>query len=137
MKALKVLNPRRSYAQISHNTVITNTCQKEPEDKRSAVQGFHLNIRRTALEGQSVSSLGQWTTRNIANMDQTPLPFTFTDGETYADTGERSVWVHGGQSGLDKRQCTVQLTTFADGEPGVKPLLIFKGKGKHYKIVNT
>ncbi len=70
-------------------------------------------------------------------MDQTPLPFTFTDGETYADTGERSVWVHGGQSGLDKRQCTVQLTTFADGEPGVKPLLIFKGKGKHYKIVNT
>ena len=34
------------------------------------------------------------------------------------------------QSGLDKRQCTVQLTVFADGEPRVKPLLIFKGLGE-------
>lgn len=66
-------------------------------------------------------------------MDQTPLPFTFTDGETYANTGERSVWVRGGQSGLNKRQCTVQLTVFADGEPRVKPLLIFKGKGNNVK----
>ena len=30
---------------------------------------------------------------------------------------------------MDKRQCTVQLTVFADGEPRVKPLLIFKGTG--------
>ena len=73
--------------------------------------------------------LGQWTT-HIANMDQTPLPFTFSDGETYADTGEHSVWVQGGTSGLGKRQCTAQLTVFADGVPRVKPLLIFRGKGK-------
>ena len=65
-----------------------------------------------------------------ANMDQTPLPFSFCDGETYADTGEQSVWVRGGGSGLEKRQCTVQLTLFADGEPRVKPLIIFRGKGK-------
>ena len=63
-------------------------------------------------------------------MDQTLLPFTFCSGENYADTGERSVWVRGGASGLDKRQCTVQLTLFADGEPRVKPLLIFRGKGR-------
>ena len=30
---------------------------------------------------------------------------------------------------LIKRQCTVQLTIFAAGEPCVKPLLIFRGKG--------
>ena len=30
---------------------------------------------------------------------------------------------------MQKRQCTVQLTIFADGEPRVKPLIIFKGKG--------
>ena len=63
-------------------------------------------------------------------MDQTPLPFSFCDGETYTDTGEQSVWVRGSGSGLDKRQCTVQLTLFADGEQRVKPLLIFRGKGK-------
>lgn len=61
--------------------------------------------------------LGKWTLSQIANVDQTPLPFTFTDGATYADTGENSVLVRGGNSGLDKRQSTVQLTLFADGEP--------------------
>ena len=38
--------------------------------------------------------------------------------------------VRGGESGLNKRQCTVQLTLFADGEPRVEPLIIFHGKGK-------
>ena len=42
--------------------------------------------------------------------------------------GEKSVWIHGGASGLDKRQCTVQLTLFADGVPRVKPLIIFRRK---------
>ena len=41
------------------------------------------------------------------------------------------MWAHGGASGMDKRQCTVQLTVFTDGEPRVKPrvkpLIIFKG----------
>lgn len=67
-------------------------------------------------------------------MDQTPLPFCFTDGETYADTGDKTVWVRGGASGLDKRQCTAQLTVFADGQPRVKPLLIFRGLGKRISL---
>ena len=78
----------------------TNTCQKEPEDKRSAVQRFHRNIRRKASEGEQIGPLDQWTPRQVANMDQTPLPFSFCDGETYADTGEQSVWVQGGDFGL-------------------------------------
>ena len=39
-----------------------------------------------------------------------------------------------GSSGLDKRQCTVQLTLFADGVPWVKPLVIFRGTGKHFTL---
>ena len=112
----------------------TNTCQKEPADKCSAIQHFHRSIRRTAKEGDLVGPLGQWTPRTIANMDQTPLPFTFCDGPTYADTGKRSVWVRGGASGLEKRQCTAQLTIFADGEPRVKPLLIFRGTSKRIAL---
>ena len=34
-----------------------------------------------------------------------------------------------GQSGLDKRQATVQLTVFADGVDRVRPTIIFKRKG--------
>ena len=45
-----------------------------------------------------------------------------------------TVWVRGGASGLDKRQCMAQLTIFADGEPRVKPLLIFRGKGKRISL---
>ena len=39
------------------------------------------------------------------------------------------MWHRGAASGLDKRQCTAQLTIFADGEAYVKPLVIFRGKG--------
>ena len=66
---------------------------------RAAIESFHKNIRRKALDGQSVGTLGQWTTKHTVNMDQTPLPpSTFKDGETYANTGKQSVWVCGGQS---------------------------------------
>ena len=44
--------------------------------------------------------------------------------------GASTVWVQGGNSGLDKRQCTIQLTIFADGIPRVKLLVIFRGIGK-------
>ena len=113
----------------------TNMCQKEPTDKCTAIQQFHQLIRRTAREGNQVGQLGQWTLSNIANMDQTPLPFTFSDGETYADKGDHSVWVRGGASDLEKRQCTVQLTIFADGETRVKPLVLFRGKEKRNTLV--
>ena len=61
-------------------------------------------------------------------MDQTPLPFNFSGGDTYADTGEKSVWVRGGASGLEKRQCTAQLTIFADGVPELSLLLFSEEK---------
>ena len=108
----------------------TNTCQRQPADKKAAIQGFHRAIRSEAKSGDFIGPLGKLELRKIANVDQTPLPFTFTDGTTYEDTGASTVWVRGGASGLDKRQCTVQLTIFANGEPRVKPLIIFRGKGK-------
>ena len=40
------------------------------------------------------------------------------DGKTYDKKGGREVWAESGQSNLDKRQATVQLTVF-----------IFRGKG--------
>ena len=67
-------------------------------------------------------------------MDQIPLTFTFSNGPTYADTGERSVWVRGGTCGLQKCQCTVQLAIFADGKPRVKLLLIYWGTGKQIAL---
>ena len=60
------------------------------------------SIHGSVKEVEQVGPLGRRTPRNIANMDQTSLPFTFSSGETYTNTGERSVWVSGRASGLDE-----------------------------------
>lgn len=107
----------------------TNVSQDQPSDLGSKIRHFHLEIRCVAAEGESRGPLGQFTPSTIANVDQTPFPFTFNGGEGYDVTGTSTVWHHGGASGLEKQQCTVQLTIFANGVPRVKPLLIFRGKG--------
>ena len=91
---------------------------------------FHRTTQNEVKNGDLVGPLGKFELKQSANVGQTPLPFTVTDGTMYEDTGASSIWVRGGASGLDKRQCTVQLTIFADGESRVKPLIIFWGKGK-------
>lgn len=89
------------------------------------------------FENVSFQKVG-WTSRfqlhQIANVDQTPLPFAFTNGPTYETTNSSTVWVRSASSGLDKRQCTVQLTIFADGKSRIKPLLIFRGTGKRIPL---
>ena len=69
--------------------------------------------------------VGIYKLGNIANMDQTPLPFDFLCGKTYSIGGAKTVWVKGTGSGLDKRQVTVQLCIFADGIARVKPMIVF------------
>jgi len=80
----------------------------------SLIQKFHQEIRQVAKSGEQISELGRFTSSSVANVE---LPFTSTDGPTYEAKGAKSVCVQGGTSGLDKRQCTVQLTLFADGIP--------------------
>ena len=70
----------------------TNTCQRQPADKKAAIQGFHRAIRSEVKSGDFIGPLGKFELRKIANVDQTPLPFTFTDGTTYEDTGASTVW---------------------------------------------
>ena len=60
-------------------------------------------------------------------MDQTLLPFVLEDNLTYNVKGADEVWSVTAQSGPDKRQCTIQLTVFADGNTRLHPLIIFKG----------
>ena len=110
-------------------------CQSET--LRTSIQQFHRYLRRTAtvkateLKGIQQGIVGPWELSDIANMDQTPQRFWFnTKGATYAEKGGKSVWTQTTGEGHDKSQCTVQPTMFADGEPCIKPLLIFKGTGQ-------
>ncbi|RPA99257.1 hypothetical protein L873DRAFT_1684408, partial [Choiromyces venosus 120613-1] len=65
----------------------------------------------------------------IVNMEQTPLPVEYLDGQTYNNIDQQTIWVHSSQSWWDKWQSTVQLTVFGDGIPHVKPLVFFQGQG--------
>ena len=71
--------------------------------------------------------------KDIANIDQTPLPFVIYDGKTHADKGSSEVWCATHDSGLNKIQSSVQLTIFADGKPRMKPPVIFRGKSLSIK----
>jgi len=76
--------------------------------------------------GDQMAEVGRFHLARVCNMDQTPLPFEFLSGQTYEPTGSKTVWVKGGTGGWDKRQATLQLTIFADGEMLVAPLIFFK-----------
>jgi hypothetical protein len=84
--------------------------------------------------GDKPADVGRYRLRNIANMDQTPLPFEFLSGQTYNTRGEKTVWIKGATSGWDKRQATLQLTIFADGGNRVKPLVFYRGIGRGVTI---
>ena len=53
--------------------------------------------------------------------------------KTYNQTGSKEIWWASGSSGLEKRQCTVQLTIFADVVSRVRPLVIFRDKSLRIK----
>ncbi|RPA78178.1 hypothetical protein BJ508DRAFT_329449 [Ascobolus immersus RN42] len=113
---------------------LTNKAQVIPEKKETAINDFHQFIRKKALpnirKGEGWKDVGKFELGNIANVDQTPMPFEFLSGSTYAQKGSRTFWAKSLGSGLDKRQCTVQLCVHADGVARSKPLILFHGKGK-------
>lgn len=118
----------KSCNDISYRRA-TNIAQKKPSDLEEKIRDFHLSIRRVAACKDSAGGLGKFSLSTIANIDQV----TFNKGQGYSVKGSKTVWHQGAQSGLDKRQCTVQLTIHADRVPRVKPLLIFRGKGLRIK----
>ena len=54
----------------------TNVSQRPADDRRGAIQGFHRNIREITA-GEPTKIVGKFGLHQIANMDQTPLPFCF------------------------------------------------------------
>ena len=72
--------------------------------------------------------------RNYSSQVQTGLSF-ITDDKTYKTTNSKDVWCKSGQSGLDKQQCTMQLTVFADGIPRIRLLILFRGQRLHVKNI--
>lgn len=70
----------------------TYKAQVVPSSKVDLVQSFHRAIRKEAKK------VLKFNTK--ANIDKTPLPFTFTNGSTYKGKGAILVWVLRGNAGI-------------------------------------
>ena len=105
----------------------THIAQKSPAELKNAIEMFRRKLLRERRRGT-------FSLADIANMDQTPLPFVMDDGKTYNQTGSKEIWCASGLSRLEKQQCTVQLTIFPDGVSRVRPLVIFRGIGLGIRI---
>jgi hypothetical protein len=71
---------------------------------------------------------GRFPGHLMFHCDQIPLPFVFGGTRSKNPRGEQCRVAQPGD-GLDKRQATLHLTTRAEGEQIVKPVLVFRGQG--------
>jgi len=72
------------------------------------------------------------------NLDETPIPFEYLDGYTYNLRGEKTIGGKSDRSGWNKRQATLILYVWGDGELRIKPKLIFHGSsGPNGKILKA
>ena len=78
----------------------THAAQHAPVNLSATISKFHTKLLR-------VRRRGNFQLGDIANMDQTPLPFVLDDGKTYDNAGSKDVWSASAASGLDKCQCIV------------------------------
>ena len=74
----------------------TNASQKTLDQFVNGITKFHQKLLRERIRGK-------FQLKDIANMDQTPLPFVLDDSRTYDTVGAKEISVRSGQSDLDKR----------------------------------
>ena len=77
----------------------THVAQKLTTDKVTKLNQFHQYLNY-------IRRVGKYQLCDLANMDQTPLPFILDDGTTYDHRGSKDVCCISGASGLEKRQAT-------------------------------
>ncbi|GKT54194.1 pogo transposable element with krab domain-like [Colletotrichum tofieldiae] len=114
---------------LSHRR-LTKQATQLPADYLRIVTSFLHFIRRVsqpALARQPVGGL-RFPLDRIINFDETPIPFEYLDGSTWAVKGSRTVAGKSDRSGWSKRQATLILYIFADGVQRLLPKLIFHGK---------
>ena len=87
-------------------------------------------LRVSSLAPSVSAKWGKWGPGVIYNVDQVPLPFASDSPTTLELEGTKNVWLLQIGSGLDKRQCTLQLCVRALGRQPV-PTLVFRGMTEH------
>ena len=111
--------------------------KKSKESYRESLSKWHGTTRerliRSGKDGSYDQKWGRFLPKQRFNVDQCPLPFVITTKRTYelVQKGDRfyKVWISQPGSGLEKRQCTLQVCFHPTGKQP-KLAIIFRGKGK-------
>ena len=75
----------------------THCSQKPLTGLEPAIKKFYSSLLR-------LRNTGNFNACDLANKDQTLLPFVLDNGKTYDKKGIKEVWAQSGQSNLDKRK---------------------------------
>ena len=112
---------------------------KSKESFREPLKQWHAStrerfIRTSANNAAFDAKWGSFTPENRLNVDQTPYPFAFNTKRTYlfeesTNQHNKKVWISQPGSGLDKRQCALQIC-FCPTGPHPKLAIIFRDMGK-------
>ena len=124
----------------------TNKKHLSVEERMPKCQRWHARFRRR-LKGGKPEKLhpkwGRWLPEDRLSIDQVPCNLREGDGRTYADTGEKRVWLAGSKADCGKRFCTLQVAArCANGDP-TKPrhgqpklTIVFRGQGAAVHFVS-
>lgn len=89
----------------------------------------------TGAEGETrLAKFGQFQLNERFDVDQVPLPFVKDQVDTWEKTGGKCVAIAQPFAGLEKRQCTMQVT-FSPGGRLMQISITFRGTGKRISKV--
>ena len=110
-----------------YNLKIRRVQRKKQEDKSNfaeKLRQWHLGVREGLIKsGSSMPSFdskwGRFKPHQRFNVDQVPLPFVLDKKTTYERplSQNQKCWIAMPGSGLDKRQCTLQICFSPEGNP--------------------
>ena len=112
---LKKYNVRMLSRQ--HNKKLSKEAYRNDFKKWQAFTRERL--LRTGFNDSYDETWGRFKPDQRFNVDQTPMPFSVNTKRTYEKiqpNRQEKVWIAQPGSGLDKRQCTIQMMTRAKGE---------------------
>ena len=122
---------------------VTNQAQKTPAEYHRIVNSFLRFVLRNSQRraspvpmdppkypyqlGEKIPDLLDSPKRRfhnnyILNVDETPIPFEYLNGSTYALEGNKTISGKTNRSGWSKRKATLLLSIFADGLGRLKPI---------------
>lgn len=110
--------------------------KKAKEDMVDSLKKWHSTFRERCIKTGTVDEYhekwGHYLPKERLNVDQSPLPFVLDVKRTYEyvepKNKHHNTWISQPGSGLDKRQCSLQVMFRSEGkQPAVS--VIFRGKG--------